>query len=345
MEAANKHLLKKFLSDECNQAEMQQVKALLQLKKGKEILDELIIEQADAEWNSPVEINAVMLQRLQLRKAQVNQRIIAPSKSLPAIKHKRSIIRLSFLKYAAIWSGVVMLAGLALWKVTTKSAQNQVAYIQKTNRESLPVKYFLPDSSEVFLSAGSMIRYPDHFNGDNREIELQGEAFFQVKHIESKPFIIHTGDINTQVLGTSFKVQAFNDQPVVVAVATGKVGVSRHQTDRSETLALLTPGQKITWNSKTGKAVLGLVDVYNLEQWKSGELIFDELELSQVAKELTTRYGVKITIIDKETETYQISGTFSADEPVSKVLKMLSILGKFRYETIDNKSYKIYKTE
>ncbi|MES2458232.1 MAG: FecR domain-containing protein [Bacteroidota bacterium] len=345
MEAANKHLLKKFLSEQCNDAELQQVQALLQQPEGKEILDELIAEQASAEWNTPVETDEAMLKRLQLRKAEVNQRIKAESQSFPAKEDNRQVKKLSFLKYAAIWATVVMLAGLAVWKVTNTSSQNQVAYIEKINRQGLPVRYALPDSSEVFLSAGSKLRYPDNFDGDKREIELQGEAFFQVRHMEAKPFIIHTGEINTQVLGTSFKVQAFSGQPIVVAVATGKVGVSRHQTDQSNTLAMLTPGQKVTWNSSTGKAILGSVDVYTLEQWKSGELIFDELELGQVAKQLKARYGVDITIIDKETETYQISGTFSADEPVGKVLKMLSVLGKFRYETNDNKSYKIYKTE
>jgi len=174
---------------------------------------------------------------------------------------------------------------------------------------------------------------------------LKGEAFFQVKNNPSMPFIIHTGEIHTLVLGTSFKVQAFDGQPLVVSVSTGKVMVSLHNDGQAKTLAFLTPGLKVTWNSLTCKAIQDSVDIFNLNQWKSGNMVFEEQTMEQIASELQRRYAVKIDIIDKEISGNQVSGTFPAVKTIDKVMNTLEIAGKFRYKTIDNKSFKIYKTE
>src|SRR6202000_336004 len=87
----------------------------------------------------------------------------------------------------------------------------------------------LSDSTIVYLGPDSKINFPGRFNGKTRELNLEGEAFFQVKKDHQHPFIIHTGDVSTTVLGTSFKITAFKGEPLTVSVATGKVRVDEKQ--------------------------------------------------------------------------------------------------------------------
>ena len=251
--------------------------------------------------------------------------------------------KLHFMRYAAVWIGAFLVSAFMLWQFGKDPVKDQVAFIIKTNVKGVPVRYMLPDSSSVYLGAESRLRYATRFNGKKREIELLGEAFFKVKHDESRPFIIHTGEIQTQVLGTSFKVQAFKDQPVLVAVATGKVGISRRVKGSSKTLALLEPGHTLTWDGKTCKAVEGMVEVYSLEQWKVGEMVFEEQSMNQIALELERRYAVELEFIDKSILNNQVSGTFPRDRSIERVMKTLSLAGKFRYTTDDHKIFKIYK--
>lgn len=342
MRAEDKDLLKKFLYGHCTPEENLKVQELLKQPDTQEVMQELTLQ----EWNDPASSDGTANTVISSWKEKLNNRILMGELETEEKQQvNRRVRRLSFLRYAAVWTGLLLISGVAIWQFKKTDHSNNIALVQKNNMQGQPVKYLLPDSSEVYLGAGSRLSYPVQFAGNKREINLQGEAFFQVKHNESKPFIIHTGEIQTQVLGTSFKVKAFNGQPLVVAVATGKVGVSSHIGEQSKTLALLTPGRKITWNSKTGKAVQGTVDVYSLEQWKAGDMVFEDQSMEQIAAELQRRYAVKIDFIDKDVTTNQVSGTFPSNKPVNKIMNTLSMAGKFRYETKDNKSFKIYNAE
>ncbi|MCD0488192.1 FecR domain-containing protein [Pedobacter sp. MC2016-14] len=251
-------------------------------------------------------------------------------------------------KVFAYAAAILLIAGSAVffYKQQRQSTKNNnMAFVKKDNLQGEPVKYILPDGSEVYLGAGSSIGYPESFAADTREIDLKGEAFFQVKHDAEKAFIIHTGEINTQVLGTSFKVSAFANQPVVVAVATGKVGVIKTIGEEKTTLALLTPGLSLTYNTVTKNAVQHNIEVYSLLQWKAGELVFEDQTIAEIAVELKRRYGMKIEVVDQEIANNQVSGTFQAGKSAQQIMKILAIAGKFKFKTINPQSFKIYKNQ
>lgn len=341
-ETQKKQLLRKYLDGLCSKEELQQV-ALLREQPGTEQLwDELIMERSGSEWASSIQPGQRIRDITAKRKAALLEKIADDENS--GKNNARPVRKLNTLRYAAVWTGLIMITSLAVWQVKDRIfRKNFIAGIEKTNLQGIPVRYVLPDSSEVFLGAGSTLHYPEHFKGDTREIQLSGEAFFQVTQHADKPFIIQTGHIQTQVFGTSFKIEAFSNQEVMVAVATGKVGVSSVKKDEKKMLALLTPGLKITWNEKSGKAVPGKADIASLEQWKSGDMLFDEQLLSRVAGELERRYGIRIIFRDQELANSYVGGTFSAGEPVENILKMLSVVGEFRYESNDNKTFTIYR--
>lgn len=345
MKVEDKLLLQKFLEGQCSEKELAQVKQLLEQPGAHELLDELITLQSGVQWNTAFEPDQELADLTARKKAAAAELFKANGHYKQQDTGKsRSPVRLMFLRYAAVWAGIIIIGTLALWQNRDLWKKGeQIVYVEQVNPNGLPIRYVLPDSSEVFLGAGSSLRYPQSFKDATREIELHGEAFFQVTRNPEKPFIIHTENIQTRVLGTSFKVEAFANAPIVVSVATGKVGVSQHTDKINNMLALLTPGRQVTWDRQRQTASERDIDVSVLENWKAGDLSFEEQPVSVVAEELQRRFDVKIEFIAKEVASNKVSVVFPATKPIGNMMHILSETGRFSYKTTDNKVFKIYK--
>lgn len=339
MKAEDKLLLQKFLEGHCSEEELVQVGLLLGQPGAHELLDELITLQSGEQWHAAFEPDQELLDLTARKKAEAAKRFAVGR------HEKQTVKRLNILRYAAMWAGLILVGMLALWQYekSVRRKNEQVVYVERVNPKGLPVRYVLPDSSVVFLGAGSKLSYPAHFRDGIRDIRLEGEAFFEVTHHSKQPFIIRTGDIHTQVLGTSFKVTAFDGVPLEVAVATGKVGVSDNKGSKSRELAKLTPGMKIRYDSRTDQTSLGKVDVYSLENWKAGDLSFEEQPISAIVQDFQRRFDVKIDFADKEVAGNRVSVTFPANKPIGSMMHILSETGRFSYESTDSRSFKIYK--
>lgn len=340
MDNRQQQLLQKFMIGGCTPSEQQQVKKLLDTEEGKVLLSELMEQrdQAAGLYEQPAPDETDLDAKVQYWKTQVHERMASAKKN-----DDRPVIRLRFLRYAAIWAGILLTTGVTVWQVRKSVSPSEIVYVKKENFKGVPVRYVLPDSSSIYLAAGSSFSYAEDYPESGRDINLQGAAFFDVKRDEAHPFTIHTGEVATKVLGTSFKVSGFEGESLEVAVATGKVSVSK--SEGKEELATLTPGKKISYDRGTGKMKLSDVEIAGLEQWKAGDLVFDEQPLELVAKELKRRYGVLVICKDAATSGYKVSGTFGATDSVETVLKMLSILGKFNYDVKDGNTYYLSKTK
>lgn len=337
MKEAERYLLQKFLDGRCTAEELRRVGLLMKTQQGLDALDELMQAREASQWDNPQEADAGMQEETRVRLIEMQQRIAAHDrnffdKAAPVARMRQ------YLKYAAVLAGVLLTAGgITMWQLKKNAgASDTVALIEKTNGANAPAKYVLPDSSVVYLGAGSRITYADNFKGKIREIRLSGEALFDVKHNASKDFIVHAGGLDTKDIGTSFKIEAFAGQPVVVSVATGKVSVRESKADGGSALGQLTPGLKVTWDSLSGKVEQGTIDIAGIEQWKAGELVFDEQPLSIVFKEIENRYNRKITITDAVLGSYRVSAAFAADAPIEEVMKILSRSGRFTYVLTGN---------
>ena len=343
MHAEQKKLLRKILDGNCSEQELQEIKILLNKPEAKAFLSELMENQAAQVELDYTESMEALDKKTEEWLRKVHQQM--DNETTTPIVHRVLLKKSSLLRYAAIWAGVLMVISVAFWQVyETNDIRQQVAYVEKANAVGIPVKDMLPDSSYVFLGAGSKLSYPPDFYGHAREIKLEGEAFFQIRHMPSKPFIVYTGAIQTQVLGTSFKVQAFDGKPLVVSVATGKVSVTKLGNSR-KTLAMLTPGLKITYDAEIDAAVTGKVDIHGLLNWKDGDIVFDEQRLESVTAELERRFGVKIVFADESLKDYRVNGSFSAGQSVEIDMKILSRIGKFKYQSNNSKSFLIDKPD
>lgn len=332
MQEAQKELLIRFFQNKCTPEELKEAYQLLQQPDAEAFLKELALQ----EWDQPVEESIALRSLHQNWKEKTNARIFAKADN---IQKPGFVKRLYRFRHAAVWLGLLLVSSAVLWHYLGRNEEKLVALIEKTNEGGIPRKLILPDSSELYLAAGSKVSYPESFTGEARNIELEGEAFFDVKPNARKPFIIYTGNVYTKVLGTSFRISSIRNRPLEVAVATGKVAVST----KDQSLATLTPGHKVTWYAAEQKAVTSQVDANSLTNWRDGELMFDRLSMAQISEELQHRYKVQIEIVDGSVKNNRVSGTFPASKTIDQVLKALAVAGKFRYETDNNNAFRIFQ--
>lgn len=341
---ADKILLKKFLENQCTPQEMKLVSKWLQQPGTDLLLHEIITQQWQENMEKTSEENPDD-QQMQIWKQRIRtlvEEADAEKEYIHPAVNKRD--KPFFLKYAAIW--ITMLTGLsALWFFKTqKDTQLPViAMIEKHNPYGQRSTIVLPDGSIIYLGAGSTIRFPEKFQGRTRDIDLEGEAFFEVVHNAKKAFIVHSADVQTCVLGTSFKIEAFKDHVVKVSVATGKVSVGHldGSTSKVKSIAVLLPGQNVSWDAATQKAATNLIAINDLKEWKQGSLVFKHALLADMAADMERWYKVKIKINMTRKASEKISGTIPSTISVTDAMKVLSVTGHFKY-TIKDSIINIY---
>ena len=158
----------------------------------------------------------------------------------------------------------------------------------------------LPDGTLVSLNSNSELKYPKKFGKSTREVIIEGEAFFEVKPDKEKPFIIHAGDAQIKVLGTSFNVHAYpNEKSVEVIVKTGKVQVLNKAVAATQTKELiLNPGDKGTLVYLNNALLKTTNENPNFLSWKTHNLIFRATSLDEVIRNLENVYKVNIRLED-----------------------------------------------
>jgi transmembrane sensor len=185
----------------------------------------------------------------------------------------------------------------------------------------------LADGTKVWLNSASKLTYPDKFRrGSNREISLAGEAYFEVVHIKDQPFIIHTEKVNTTVLGTTFDIKAYEQEPnIEITVATGRVGVTeRSNIDHGNKTVFVIPNQRAVYNKATNALSKDNDVIANKTiSWTDGKFNFKGETLANVVLILQRRYTVKI-LYDKNLSSCPVFADFT-DEPIDKIVKILAL--------------------
>ena len=203
--------------------------------------------------------------------------------------------------------------------------------------------FVLPDGTNVSLNSGSVLRYPEFFSGDKREVELIGEAFFDVTKDPNKRFVVKTtGDERVEVLGTSFNMEAFpGDSILSTTLLEGKV---RFVSDAGSVQMNL--GEKLVYNNKTSKAKLTKTNGEAETAWKYGKIIFDNTPFNEVLRMLSKRFNVDFVVKNEKYRKDSFTGTFSTQR-LEQVLDVFSISSKikWRYVPTDKTDEKRSKIE
>lgn len=192
----------------------------------------------------------------------------------------------------------------------------------------------LPDGTQVWLNENSQISYPETFAGDERKVDLTGEAFFEVTKDPSHPFVIHGKESEVRVLGTSFNVRALaNENSVSVAVSTGKVSFA--SLNNSENKIVLTPGeQAVLQNGSDTPEKLEAPDP-NIMAWKTGKIQFFHAPLSEVIRILEKAHSRKFALETPAMDSLQFKGSFDG-MTLEETLEFLSLSLKLDVEDQDS---------
>lgn len=184
----------------------------------------------------------------------------------------------------------------------------------------------LSDGSRVWLNSESELEYPVLFGRRERAVKLSGEAFFEVTPDAGRPFIVEANGIRTRVLGTSFNIKAYTNEPTVsTTLFTGKVNVTA-EADSSRSV-LLTPGKQADWNRETAQMQVSKANLKHVLAWKEGQFIFNKEHIEVVSRQIERWYGVKFIYEEGEQTDYTFNGYFSKDETLSSILEAFTFAG------------------
>ncbi len=195
---------------------------------------------------------------------------------------------------------------------------------------------FLPDSSKVTINSESEIKYSDNYLKD-RKVWLKGEAFFDVVHDCSSPFIVYIEkDLKVKVYGTRFNVNTFRNLKEI-SLVQGKVSVLLD--NRKE--VFLNPKEQLQWNAETESYSKKSFDVDFITSWKDDYLKFNNTPLEEAIVKINQFYGIKLCLENKNMATKCIKGVFK-DQPLREFLEMLEFIGDFKIQQNSIGNYIIY---
>lgn len=224
----------------------------------------------------------------------------------------------------------VLLVGLGLLyflyerpREVAQAARPDGDWVTFTNKKPKIVPHMLPDSTVIWLHPGAEISHAHPFI--NRHVTFSGEGFFDVKPDPSRPFVIHTGDLETRVLGTSFNVRAIPGEGTFkVSVATGRVEVS---DVKKKERVVLKPEQEVVFEPENKRLeVLAVQEkTSDKELWQSASLVFNDTPMTEVARRLMQTFHVKIGFADDGLADCRLKVDFT-DQRLPEILEMIDTL-------------------
>lgn len=179
----------------------------------------------------------------------------------------------------------------------------------------------LSEGSKITVNSNSKVSYPRTFENDKREVELSGEAYFEVAEDPQRPFIIHAGEVRIEVLGTSFNVKAYeHQQQIEVTVSTGKVAV--YSLQHPDERVVLVKGQKAVFYRSSEKIEARLNEDINFASWKTKEIIFEDTPMPEVLRIINEIYKSDLRIVGDQLDDCPVTTTFN-NQSLESVLNVL----------------------
>ncbi|MEG1839374.1 MAG: FecR domain-containing protein, partial [Bacteroidaceae bacterium] len=223
------------------------------------------------------------------------------------------------IPFAAFFIGVIVTAGFSFF-VFNKSSN----YIVET-AAGQRAQFVLPDGSRVWLNSATQLVYKTSVWSRTRQVNLSGEAYFEVAHNKRIPFVVNSKHIKVQVLGTKFNVRARpSEDKVVTTLLKGSVRIDL--PGESAASILLQPGQTLNVNAKTLATTLtNTSSAKNVLAWMSGKLIFEKADLEQITRCLERHFDVQFHFDDEKLKKESFTCEFLTDDDITSILSVLSM--------------------
>jgi len=257
--------------------------------------------------------------------------VLANGKTV-SIKNKESTV-----KYSADGSGIMVNDSSGVGQNVKEGELNKM--IVPFGKRSVIT---LSEGTKIWLNSGSTLVFPPAFKGKTREVQLIGEAYFEVIHNKEKPFYVKTDAFKMKVYGTKFDIQAYKqDNSSSIILVEGKVSMKSNNNSKAKEV-FLAPHQKATLSD--GSTNFDIDEVENMEKytsWTEGYLTFTNEDINHLLKQVSRYYNVDIEV--DATENFdKIYGKLDLKDDIEKVLDGLSFISKTKYKKIGNK-YMFYQ--
>ena len=212
--------------------------------------------------------------------------------------------------------------------------------VQRYNVLEIPVaadfRLKLSDGTVVYLNSGSKLKYPEVFKGKERNVMLDGEAYFEVARDEKHPFKVTVRNVEVEVLGTSFNINAYPERKEIqTTLAQGKVNVTNGKKQ-----VVLTPGEQAICTD--GDIRVREVDVREFISWKNGLFMFNRMTLTEIMMQMERWYGLHIVFFSPDIEKYTFTGVIDKNLPAEETFKVIEKVVDVRF-TLKDKNVVITK--
>jgi len=221
-----------------------------------------------------------------------------------------------------------------------KDATHSVSevFVEKSTPKGAKLNFYLEDGTHIILNAESKVKFSSTYATDsNRNVYLEGEAYFKVAKDKKRPFTVFTDNLSTVALGTAFNINAHPEEnEVQISLIEGSVMVKNSTTDSD---VILTPGNRLSADKTKNTFTEGDFDLKRVTSWKDGIIFLDKTGFDESIQILERWYGVNIAVSNKPKTFLTCSGVFENDN-LANVLKSLGFALKFDFE-IKNKDVKL----
>jgi len=265
-------------------------------------------------------------------------------KATPKTPKRKMPFTVPFRKYAAVAAVFALVFGLSYFLLIdehsflknnfTQSVQNRTIVLQTGASEIKEL--VLPDGTKLYANGGTRIDYDKkQYNKKQREVWLEGEAFFEVAKNKEKPFIIHTGTMQTTVRGTSFNIKAYPQLAEnVVSVRSGKVEVAN--TNR-KIIATLTKNKQLIYHGATNHFQTNDMDWKNAAGWMDGKLVLCNANVKELQFRIKQNFNADLTIEGSLLEGVMFNSSFNKGTELKDILERICALYNVHYELSGNK--------
>jgi len=259
----------------------------------------------------------------------------APEKALQNINKRikkkssqRLYLRLQQIA-AILFLPLLILSGYLLFQPEEKP---HVFYLETRMTPGMIGSTILPDGTKVWLNSASYLKYPTVFPEEIREVELDGEAYFEVTPDSIRPFIVHTEKSSVTVLGTEFNIDAYSfNSFIATTLVNGSVQFDYKNIFNRKRTILMEPNEQIIYDKKNSQAQMNETYVPKDIAWKDGQIILRETPLSEILWILSKRFNVEFQIKDPALYKQSFTGVFT-NQQIERVLEHFNVSSGIRYQ-------------
>lgn len=253
------------------------------------------------------------------------------------MKGTQRMRRLYLMKQAAIWMLLLALGGLLTWSLERMEIGDEPRYAEVSTSAGERMRVAFQDGSIVLLNAKSTLRYPVDFGRKERKVALCGEAYFEVKKGDKRPFLVDAGGLDVKVLGTQFNVKGYRDEALYVTLDEGSVMLNDHKLLNYK----LKPGDHAIYNRETGNCqIMHLKDQHVVSAWRNNELYFYLTPLGDILKTLERQLDVKFKVTNSAVLKNRF--TVSSDkQDIQDILKDLEAVSYIRFHPLNQNTYEV----